>query len=74
MTHYHRHPEVRAQSASHRKWALADLRTHDPISGKPEIEGATAQMPPRIRGRSSFEARTAAKRLRCSHLRMTVIG
>src|SRR5438876_10223371 len=34
-----RHPEAPERSEGHRKSAVADLRTHDPISGKPGIGG-----------------------------------
>ena len=60
--------------ASHRKSAMADLRTSIPISGTPEIGGRR----PGCRGRSSFEARAPTFDL-CEfgtrdvrgHLRMT---
>ncbi len=48
-----RRPEERAaKAASHRKSAIADLRTYIPISGEPEIGG---------RRPSSFEARRRAR-------------
>jgi len=47
--HFRRHPEVLARPlrrASHRKSALADLRSVDLISGKPEISGRRPRYTP----------------------------